>query len=54
MSEVIIDVLATDEMTGDVTNLAKRHAVEIFQFATRAPAAPISNFPNLDPSVIAF
>jgi hypothetical protein len=53
MDEVTIDVFAAPEMTAEVVRLARKHDVEISNFATVGPATPVSNFPNLDPSVIA-
>jgi hypothetical protein len=53
MDDLIIDVFAVPNLTADVLSLARRHGVEISKFATIHPATPVSNFPNLDPTVIA-
>jgi hypothetical protein len=54
MDDLIIDVFAAPELTADVLNLARKHGVEISKFATVGPATSVSNFPNLDPTVITF
>jgi len=52
MEAKIIDITATPELAAEITQLAESCGVKISRFGAVNSASPVSNFPNLDPTVV--
>jgi hypothetical protein len=52
MDDEIIDIIASPELVEEISDLAIKHSIEITKFESMAGIAPVSAFPNLDPTVV--